>query len=106
MLTSLSSIGGGSSTGGSPSATGSDRITAERSINRNDKTPAIPAVQRIKNNFLLTVIGRDNYNTGPWSIGSFEFFFEQLPLVQIGVFAVEGDQFIVGAALDDAAFVE
>src|SRR5437868_15538469 len=38
-----------------------------------------------------------------WSIGRFEFLFEKLAFVQVGVFAVEGDKLVVGAALDDPA---
>ena len=33
-----------------------------------------------------------------------EFFFEELAFVEVGVFAVESDEFVVGAAFDDAAF--
>ena len=35
--------------------------------------------------------------------GCFEFFFQQLPFVEVGVFAVESDEFVVGAPFDDAA---
>ena len=32
-----------------------------------------------------------------------EFFFEKLAFVEVGVFAVESEEFVVGAAFDDAA---
>ena len=35
-----------------------------------------------------------------------EFFLKQLAFVEVGVFAVEGEELVVGAAFDDAAFGE
>ncbi len=35
-----------------------------------------------------------------------EFFFEELAFVEVGVVAVEAEEFLVRAAFDDAAFVE
>src|SRR3982751_569478 len=40
------------------------------------------------------------------SFGGLQLLFQQLPLVEICVFSVECDQFLMSAALDDAAVVE
>jgi hypothetical protein len=45
----------------------------------------------------------------PFLIGSgggVEFFFQQLSLVEGGIFAVEGEQFFVGPAFDNVAVME
>ena len=44
---------GGNAVGGVPSGRGIIAIKAERSTNRNDKTPAIPASHKIRNSRCL-----------------------------------------------------
>jgi len=41
-----------------------------------------------------------------WLLGGEEFFFEGLLFGEVGVVAAAGEEFVVGAELDDAAFVE
>jgi|GEM_PF-3779134 len=53
---SFRTAGCGSSTGGSPGGLGIAAINAERSTNRKDKAPAIPALQRIQKSRALYFI--------------------------------------------------